>query len=289
MLTIVGRADGRSRLLPVRPLTAQGHGYRHLTVTTPADDTLLAAELATGAGALLLELRASGLVGDELKKAGDHDANDFLLERLAAARPDDAVLSEESAGSHDVGGADRLGAEPVWIVDPLDGTREFGEPPVRTGRSTSRWWEPTACRSPAPCRASPDRAWCSSTSPPPPLPPAPGRPRVIVSRSRPPAIATQLAEAIGGDLVPMGSAGAKAAAIVLGAADVYPHAGGQYEWDSCAPVAVALAAGVHASRLDGSPLRYNNADPYLPDLLVCHPALADTVLGAVAAVGGIDA
>ena len=120
------------------------------------------------------------------------------------------------------------------------------------------------------------------TVPPAPTPPAPApRPRVIVSRSRPPAVASYLAEAIGGELVPMGSAGAKAAAVVLGAADVYPHAGGQYEWDSCAPVAVARAAGVWASRLDGSPLVYNNADPYLPDLLVCHPLLVDRVREAL--------
>jgi 3'(2'), 5'-bisphosphate nucleotidase len=193
----------------------------------------------------------------------------------------DAVLSEEGRDDRA-----RLDAERVWIVDPLDGTREFGEPP------RADWAVHVALVGAdgvplAGAVALPGQRVVLSTSPPPPLPPAPpGRPRVIVSRSRPPAIATQLAEAIGGDLVPMGSAGAKAAAVVLGAADVYPHAGGQYEWDSCAPVAVALAAGIHASRLDGSPLRYNNPDPYLPDLLVCHPSLTDAVLAALASVDG---
>jgi 3'(2'), 5'-bisphosphate nucleotidase len=254
------------------------------------DDHALAATLAHEAGRLLVDLRArlvdDGADGRTLKDEGDRQAHELLMSRLAAARPDDAVLSEESAGSHDVGGADRLGAERVWIVDPLDGTREFGEPP------RADWAVHVALVGAdgvplAGAVALPGQRVVLSTSPPPPLPPAPpGRPRVIVSRSRPPAIATQLAEAIGGDLVPMGSAGAKAAAVVLGAADVYPHAGGQYEWDSCAPVAVALAAGIHASRLDGSPLRYNNPDPYLPDLLVCHPSLADAVLAALASFDG---
>ena len=254
------------------------------------DDHALAATLAHEAGRLLVDLRArlvdDGADGRTLKDEGDRQAHELLMSRLAAARPDDAVLSEESAGSHDVGGADRLGAERVWIVDPLDGTREFGEPPRADWAVHVALVGRTACRSPARWRC-PGRAWSSRRHPRRRCRRRRrGRPRVIVSRSRPPAIATHLAEAIGGDLVPMGSAGAKAAAIVLGAADVYPHAGGQYEWDSCAPVAVALAAGIHASRLDGSPLRYNNPDPYLPDLLVCHPSLADAVLAAVASFDG---
>jgi len=254
------------------------------------DDHALAANLAREAGRLLVGLRSrlvdEGVDGRTLKDEGDRQAHDLLMSRLAAVRPGDAVLSEESAGSHDLGGADRLDADRVWIVDPLDGTREFGEPP------RADWAVHVALVGPggmplAGAVALPGQGVVLSTSPPPPLPPAPpARPRVIVSRSRPPTIATHLAEAIGGDLVPMGSAGAKAAAVVLGAADVYAHAGGQYEWDSCAPVAVALAAGVHASRLDGGPLRYNNPDPYLPDLLVCHPTLADTVLAAVASYDG---
>ncbi len=111
----------------------------------------------------------------------------------------------------------------------------------------------------------------------------PRRPRILVSRTRPPECATRLADALDGELVPLGSAGAKAMAVVRGEADVYAHAGGQYEWDSAAPVAVATAAGLHVSRLDGSPLRYNRAHPWLPDLLICDPALADDALRALEA------
>lgn len=249
------------------------------------DDHELARTLAEEAGRLLLDLRerlaAEGATAAELKAEGDRQANDLILGRLADLRPGDAVLSEEGRGAEGPeGSSGRVGADRVWIIDPLDGTREFSEPPradwavhvalVRDG-------SPTAGAVALPAQG---RTLC--TEPPAPTPPAPpGRPRVIVSRSRPPAIATHLAEALGGELVEMGSAGAKAAAVVLGAADVYPHSGGQYEWDSCAPVAVAGAAGLWTSRLDGSPLVYNNADPYLPDLLVCHPALVDRVRSVI--------
>jgi 3'(2'), 5'-bisphosphate nucleotidase len=254
-----------------------------------ADDHALARTLAEEAGRLLLDLRArlvaEGASPEELRAEGDLRSHELLMARLADARPGDAVLSEE--GRDGVGPSDlgRLDAARVWIVDPLDGTREFGEHPradwavhvalVEDG-------EPTAG-----AVALPAQRRVLATAPPAPTPPTPAtRPRVIVSRSRPPAVATHLAEALGGDLVPMGSAGAKAAAVVLGAADVYPHAGGQYEWDSCAPVAVARAAGVWASRLDGGPLRYNRADPYLPDLLVCHPLLVDQVRAALDSFDG---
>lgn len=283
MLTITRRADRRSRLLLVPALTAQGHGYRHLTVTASADDTLLAAELASGAGALLLELRASGLVGDELKKTGDHDANELLLERLAAVRPDDAVLSEESADS-----AARLAADRVWIVDPLDGTREFGEVPrVDWAVHVALWVEG---RLVAGAVALPAIGRTLVSSPATPVPERPGGPlRLVVSRTRPPAITSAVAERLGAELVPMGSAGAKATSILLGRSDVYLHGGGQYEWDSAAPVAVCAGAGLHTSRADGSPLEYNQPHPWLPDLLICRSELAQAVLGAVAAVGGIDA
>jgi 3'(2'), 5'-bisphosphate nucleotidase len=262
---------------------ARGHGYRHLTVTTCADDIVLAAELATGAGALLLDLRASGLVGDELKKAGDHDANDYLLERLAAARPDDAVLSEESADS-----AARLDAERVWIIDPLDGTREFGEVPrVDWAVHVALWAQG---RLVAGAVALPGLGRTLVSSPATPIPERPDAPvRLVVSRTRPPAVTTAVAEHLGAELVPMGSAGAKATSILLGQSDVYLHGGGQYEWDSAAPVAVCAGAGLHTSRADGSPLEYNQPHPWLPDLLICRPELAEAVLGAVAAVGGIDA
>ncbi|MEO6630022.1 MAG: 3'(2'),5'-bisphosphate nucleotidase CysQ [Aquihabitans sp.] len=252
-------------------------------------DHELARVLATEAGDLLLRLRtelvAAGATSTELKDEGDRQAHELLMARLADARPQDAVLSEEGSGGVGPSDTGRLRAERTWIVDPLDGTREFGEPPradwaVHVALVVAG--EPVAG-----AVALPAQQRCLSTLPPAPMPASPpARPRVIVSRSRPPSVALYLAEALGGDLVEMGSAGAKAAAVVLGAADVYPHSGGQYEWDSCAPVAVARAAGVWASRLDGSPLIYNNADPYMPDLLVCHPLLVEKVRTALDSFDG---
>jgi 3'(2'), 5'-bisphosphate nucleotidase len=244
------------------------------------DDHQLAAELAARAGRLLLDLRArstaEGVDPKAMKDEGDRQANELLLEGLAARlAAGDAVLSEEAKDD-----PIRLSADRVWIVDPLDGTREFGEPP-RTDWAVhvalTEGGAPTAG-----AVALPALGLVLGTSPvPPPPAPMPGRPRVIVSRSRPPAAATWLAERLDGELVEMGSAGAKAMAVLRGEADVYAHSGGQYEWDSCAPVAVALAAGLHASRIDGSPLVYNNEDPYLPDLLICRPELASSALDAL--------
>jgi 3'(2'), 5'-bisphosphate nucleotidase len=242
------------------------------------DDHSLAAALATEAGELLVGLRArlaaEGADGKALGRAGDAAAHELLMERLAAARPGDAVLSEEG-----VADPARLTAARVWIVDPLDGTREFGEVPREDWAvhvALTVGGEPVAG-----AVALPARGLTLGTRPAPTLPPeAPGPPRVLVSRTRPPAEALRIAEVLGGSLVPLGSAGAKTMAVVLGDADVYAHSGGQYEWDSAAPVAVARAAGLHTSRLDGSPLTYNNADPYLPDLLVCRPALAEAVIAA---------
>jgi 3'(2'), 5'-bisphosphate nucleotidase len=248
-----------------------------------SDDHAFARDLAEEAGHLLLELRrrrhAQGASSQELKDEGDRLSHELLARRLAEHRPGDAVLSEEGTeGEAGTGrqGTARLDADRVWIIDPLDGTREFGEVPrtdwavhvalVRHGR-------PVAGAVALPAQ---DRVLSTATPPPTPATP-PVRPRVIVSRSRPPAVAEHLAEALGGELVAMGSAGAKASAVVLGHADVYPHSGGQFEWDSCAPVAVAEAAGILCTRLDGSPLAYNRPDPYLPDLLVCHPALNQRV------------
>jgi len=253
--------------------------------TDLAADHRLAVDLATEAGELLMALReelvAAGASAGELKEQGDRRANDLLMQRLVVARPADGILSEEGADGQVPSDTGRLSLSRVWIVDPLDGTREYSEPPRED------WAVHVALvvdgRPAVGAVALPAQGRVLSTSNPEPLPPAPpSRPRVIVSRSRPPAVATFLAEAIGGDLVEMGSAGAKAAAVVLGRADVYPHSGGQYEWDSCAPVAAAAAAGLWTSRLDGSDLVYNNADPYLPDLLVCHPALVDQVRTALA-------
>jgi 3'(2'), 5'-bisphosphate nucleotidase len=244
------------------------------------DDHALAARLATDAGRLLVDLRdklsAEGIAGKPLGREGDARAHELLVGRLAELRPGDAVLSEEGLAD-----PARLRAGRVWIVDPLDGTREYGEVP-RTD-----WAVHVALViggvAAAGAVALPGRGLTLASDPPPPLPPVrDGAPRVVVSRSRPPAEATRVAEALGGELVPLGSAGAKAMAVVLGEADVYAHSGGQYEWDSAAPVAVAAAAGLHVSRLDGSALVYNRPDPYLPDLLVCRPELAERVIAAAA-------
>lgn len=219
-------------------------------------------------------LAASGVAGRELGRAGDRAAHDLLVRLLAELRPDDPVLSEEGAADHA-----RLDARRVWIVDPLDGTREFSEIP-RTDWAVHVALvvdgDPVAGAVALPAR---DLTLATDPAPVPP-PTRTGPPRVVVSRSRPPAEADRIADRLGGEVVTLGSAGAKAMAVVLGEAEVYPHSGGQYEWDSAAPVAVARAAGLHVSRLDGSPLVYNRPDPYLPDLLVCRPELAGAAIEA---------
>lgn len=244
------------------------------------DDHQLAATTAAEAGELLVDLRLRRVAEHAdpslLKAEGDRLAHELIMDRLAhRIAAGDAVLSEE--GKDDPA---RLDAERVWIVDPLDGTREFGEPP-RTD-----WAVHVALTiggvPAAGAVALPALGITLATAPaPPPPPPMHFKPRIVVSRTRPPAVATWVAEQLNAELVEMGSAGAKAMAIIRGEADVYVHAGGQYEWDSCAPVAVALAAGLHASRIDGSPLRYNRIDAYLPDLLICRPELAEAVLSAL--------
>jgi 3'(2'), 5'-bisphosphate nucleotidase len=243
-------------------------------------DHAVAADVATRAGELLLDLRsgADGSAHDwwSLRDEGDWNAHHFIVGALKELRPDDIVLSEE--GKED---RRRLEADRVWIVDPLDGTREFGEP----GRTD--WAVHVALVTGdgemlAGAVALPAIGITLCTEPAPPPPPArEGPPRVIVSRSRPPAAALRVAEALGAELVSMGSAGAKAMAVVLGDADVYAHAGGQYEWDNCAPAAVARAAGLHASRIDGRPLVYNQPDPWLPDLLICRSELAERAVAAL--------
>lgn len=243
-------------------------------------DDDLAADLATRAGALLLAVRdeLADAPAEERKAAGDKRSHDFLMGELAALRPDDAVLSEE--GDDD---AVRLGARRVWIVDPLDGTREFSE----LGREdwavhVALWSDGDLVAGAVALPAQGVTLATPVVSPPATeTAEAAGGPRILVSRSRPPALAERLRDALGGELVPMGSAGAKVAAVVTGRAEVYAHAGGQYEWDSAAPVAVARAAGLHTSRIDGTPLHYNNADPLLPDLLVCSPHYAQAALAAL--------
>nr|WP_279537877.1 3'(2'),5'-bisphosphate nucleotidase CysQ [Amycolatopsis acidicola] len=234
------------------------------------DDHAVAAGLAAEAGRLLVEIRAQG------GAAGDKQSNELLLRRLAEVRPDDAVLSEESADD-----GTRVRHERVWIVDPLDGTREYGEPPRED------WAVHVALAldgvAAVGAVALPAAGLVLHTGEPPVVPARePGPIRLAVSRTRPPAAVDHLVRHLDAALVPMGSAGAKAMAVVRGEVDVYAHSGGQYEWDSCAPVAVAAAAGLHVSRLDGSPLRYNQPDPYLPDLLICRPEFAGPVLESLA-------
>ncbi|ALH80429.1 3'(2'),5'-bisphosphate nucleotidase CysQ [Sphingopyxis macrogoltabida] len=235
------------------------------------DDAALAAHLAETAGRILLTVRESGLfAGKALGRAGDQVANQFLIHALREQRPDDGILSEESKDT-----PDRLTKSRVWIVDPLDGTREYGE-----GRSD--WAVHVALAIDGEpvigAVALPGLDVTLTSGAPVALQPANTPPKMLVSRTRPAAEALAVAESFGAELVPMGSAGAKAMAVVRGEADIYLHTGGQYEWDNCAPAAVAEAAGLHVSRADGSPLRYNNIDTYLPDLLICRKELADDVL-----------
>lgn len=263
-------------------------------------DQQLAVDLAAEAGRLLVELRTSGPTRRELGDLGDRRANEAILARLAAERPDDAVLSEESKDD-----LTRVDADRTWIIDPVDGTREYGLGDRPDWAVHVALWErdgdPARSRLTASAVGLPalgvvlgtddDEIYAAPTGNSGVdggglLPPRDGsRPRIVLSASRPPAFADAVAEAVGGDLVPLGSAGAKAAAVVRGEADAYIHAGGQYQWDSAAPAGVALARGFVAVRVDGSPLEYNVAETYLPDLVVCRPDLAEAILGAIASVG----
>ena len=247
-------------------------------MTNSIDDAELARALAAEAGRLLLDIRGRGATGADLKAAGDRGAHELLIDRLRAARPGDVVLSEEAAAPQE-----RLTARRVWIVDPLDGTREFSEPPRADWAVHVALWEDGDLVAGA--IALPAEGVTYATDAPPAVParPAGAAVRLAVSRSRPPAFVPPLVERLGAELVPMGSAGVKCASVWRGEADAYVHAGGQYEWDSAAPVAVARAAGLHTSRVDGSALEYNRPDPLLPDLVVCRPELAEDVLAAIAA------
>ena len=247
-------------------------------------DATLAAALAQGAGAVLLGLRAAG--GEVSGAAGDRLANEYLMAELAAGRPADRVLSEEAKDD-----PARLEAERVWIIDPLDGTREFAE------RTDGEWRTDFAVHVAlwqrgrglvAGAVALPARGQVFTTEPAAPLPAlrTEGPLRLAVSRSRPPELVHRIGELLEVELVAMGSAGVKAMAVVTGEVDAYVHGGGQYEWDSAAPVAVAAASGLHTSRLDGSPLAYNNSNPWLPDLVVCRQEDAPRLLAVLAQIEG---
>jgi 3'(2'), 5'-bisphosphate nucleotidase len=258
-----------------------------------ADDHVFARDLAEEAGLLLLDLRARGGDPDTLRKAGDRLSHEFLVAQLAASRPGDAVLSEEGADDKA-----RLAADRVWIVDPLDGTREFGDEGRTDWAVHVALWERASLGSAATqaalpamgvrgkltagAVALPAQGDVLSTVAPPEFCPDGNTPlRLVVSRSRAPQLVRDVAERIGAELVPCGSAGAKVGTVLGGQSDAYLHAGGFYEWDTAAPVAVAAAAGYHASRIDGSDLAYNRADPLMPDILICRPAIAGLLLEAI--------
>jgi len=249
-----------------------------ITADPARTDAALARLLADQAGAALLVVRSGAAEGPELKDAGDRRAQQVLAALLARFRPDDAVLSEEAVDS-----AARLSADRVWIIDPLDGTREVSERPRPDWAVHVALWQQGELIAGA--VALPAEQITFGTDRPPVLPAAHDGPiRLAVSRSRPPAFVQQVAEILGAELVPMGSAGVKCASVWRGQADAYVHGGGQYEWDSAAPVAVARAVGLHTSRIDGRPLEYNRADPSLPDLVVCRPELAERILRVIAEV-----
>ena len=265
-----------------------------------ADDHALARDLAADAGRRLLGLRAAGGDPEVLRKAGDRLSHEFLAAELAARRPGDAVLSEEGVDDRA-----RLAAGRVWIVDPLDGTREFGDAGRTDWAVHVALWERAAAAGTGALTAGavalPAQGAVLSTVDPPRAPGAPEAPapmtspaspgsagsrvgprlRIAVSRSRAPRLVRDVAGLLGAELVEIGSAGAKVAAVLRGEVDAYLHAGGFYEWDTAAPAAVALAGGFHASRIDGSALAYNRAYPLMPDILVCRPALAGALLEAI--------
>ena len=244
-----------------------------------AEDEELATRLASEAGTLLMGLR-SGFEGERsaLAKSGDRRAHEFLVSEIRQLRPDDAIVSEEDDE------ADRPWPRPSrqWVIDPLDGTREYSEMRADFAVHVALVVDGTAVTGAVALPGEEVTLSSGGVSKAVLAPPTAGPVRMLVSRTRPPQEATTVAEMLSAELVPMGSAGAKSMAVVRGLGDAYLHSGGQYEWDSAAPVAVAVAAGAHASRLDGSPIRYGRRDAWLPDLLICRPELASDILRALA-------
>lgn len=243
-------------------------------MTNAMTDAALAAHLAETAGQILLAVRGATVFSPQaLGKAGDQTANQFLVQAIRHARPDDGLLSEEMSCD-----GERLTKRRTWIVDPVDGTREYGEARHDWAVHVALAIDGVAAIGAV---ALPDAGLVLRSDQPAAVPPPASPLRMLVSRTRPAPEAVAVAERLGATLVPMGSAGAKAMAVVRGEADIYLHSGGQFEWDSAAPVAVAAAFGLHCSRIDGSPLRYNQEDVYLPDLLICQKELAGEVLALV--------
>jgi 3'(2'), 5'-bisphosphate nucleotidase len=242
-------------------------------------DQQLASRVATEAGTMLVELRdelvAEGIHYWDLKDEGDVAGHRYIMSALTSARPDDVILSEEAADNRR-----RLNAERVWIIDPIDGTNEFAEHPRHDWAIHIALWE--AGELTAASVALPTLGVTFDASPAAVVPPSTrARPLLVTSRSRNPYCAVMVANALGCDVARLGSAGAKAMAIVMGEADIYVHDGGMYQWDSAAPSAVAKAAGLHVSRIDGSPLEYNKESLWLPDFLVCRSELAEPALKAL--------
>ena len=242
-------------------------------------DQQLASRVATEAGAMLVELRdelvAEGIHYWDLKDEGDVAGHRYIMSALTAARPDDVILSEEAVDNRR-----RLSAERVWIIDPIDGTNEFAEHPRHDWAIHIALWE--AGELTAASVALPTLGITFDVSPAAVVPPSTrAKPLLVTSRSRNPYCAVMVANALGCDVARLGSAGAKAMAVVMGEADIYVHDGGMYQWDSAAPSAVAKAAGLHVSRIDGSPLKYNQESLWLPDFLVCRTELAEPALNAL--------
>lgn len=242
-------------------------------------DQQLASRIATQAGVMLVELRdelaIEGIHYWDLKDEGDIAGHRYIMDALTQARPDDVILSEEAADNRR-----RLSAERVWIIDPIDGTNEFAEPPRYDWAIHIALWEKGKLT--VGSVALPTLGITFDADPAPIVPPSTReRPLLVTSRTRNPYCAVKVANALGCDVARLGSAGAKAMAVVMGEADIYVHDGGMYQWDSAAPSAVAAAAGLHVSRIDGSPLIYNEESLWLPDFLVCRPEFAEAALRAL--------
>ena len=264
-----------------------GHSSETTFRATPEDDHLLAANLAESAGRMLVDCRSGAagqlLGGSSLAHEGDQRAHLHLLTRLQEARPDDAVLSEEGADD-----AQRLDSSRLWVIDPLDGSRDYGfgndEWAVHVGLVEdgkivagavalsaldllfhTGEGEGPAC---AVDENNPNR-----------------RPVIVTARSRVNAEGMLLAHELGADVFACGSAGVKAMLVVNGTADAYVHASPLYEWDVCAPAAVAQSAGLHVSDAAGDPLVFNQARPVVNSFLVCRPELVDDILSALSSTG----